>query len=147
MLKYVGIIIIVLLIIGVIAFAIKPQPSPVSTPAPSMMPAASSSPSPTDTNADIISQIKAELVAEHGPSASDLVVSVTKTERDYAQGLANDPAGGGGMWFAVNLNGQWKLIWDGNGNIMCDQIKEYPDLPSSMISACYDEAANKLIYR
>lgn len=147
MFKYFGVGFIIILIIGAIIFATQQTPTQSPTPITTSQPSPNTSANPAEIEESLESQIRTQLVTEHGPSAANLVITISKTEGDYAQGLANDPAGGGGLWFAVNLNERWKLIWDGNGTITCDEIKEYPDLPSSMIPSCYNPETDKLIQR
>lgn len=97
----------------------------------------------------IIQAVKDQLVAKHGENAADLVITVSKTEGDYAQGGANSPPPprGGGMWFAAKVNGTWKLVWDGNGIIICADIEPYPEFPSSMIPECYNPSTGKVVVR
>lgn len=106
-------------------------------------PCSDGTPVPTaDETQTIIAAIRQALIAKHGPDAGKLTITVSKIIGTYAQGGASAP-GGGAMWFAVKENGTWKLIWDGNGVILCTDISAYPELPKAMISECYDEAAKK----
>ena len=99
-----------------------------------------------DESANLISAIKAALVAKHGPDAVSLNVTVSKTEGDYASGAASAQAGGG-MWYAAKVNGNWKLVWDGNGQINCSDIAPYPLFPKDMIPECWDTTTNKVVTR
>jgi hypothetical protein len=51
------------------------------------------------------------------------------------------------MWFAAKVNGIWKLVWDGNGQINCSDIAAYPAFPTDMIPECWDTTTNKVITR
>jgi hypothetical protein len=97
----------------------------------------------------LLSSIREQLVAKHGESAGDLIVTASRVEGMYAQGGAKPGGGdiGGGMWFAVNTGGSWKMIWDGNGSILCKDITAYPEFPVSMIPECYDEASGQTVER
>jgi hypothetical protein len=99
-----------------------------------------------DQNISIVSAVQAALVAEHGQDAASLNVTVSKVEGLYAQGGASGQ-GGGGMWFAAKVNGIWKLVWDGNGQINCSDLTAYPAFPKDMISECWDTATNKIVTR
>jgi hypothetical protein len=99
-----------------------------------------------DETATIISAVKKALVVEHGPDANSLNVTVSKIQGLYAQGGAS-ATGGGGMWFAAKVNTIWKLVWDGNGVILCTDLTNYPDYPANMIPECYDTVKNKNITR
>lgn len=105
------------------------------------------SPIPTaDESVDLSLLIKAALILKHGQDAESLNVTVSKIEGNYASGGASGQ-GGGGMWFAAKVNGNWKLVWDGNGQINCTDIAPYPDFPSTMIPECWDTTTNKIVTR
>ena len=105
------------------------------------------SPSPTiDETTIIVTDIKKALVTKHGDSANELKITVSKIVGDYASGNASD-SGGGGMWFATKANGEWKLVWDGNGIILCSDLTSFPDYPKTLIPECYDQKSEKLIKR
>ncbi|HUC95153.1 MAG TPA: hypothetical protein VMR19_04100 [Candidatus Saccharimonadales bacterium] len=121
---------------GVSVTTQEAMPTPTSAP----------SPSPIDETTAIVNAVKAALVAEHGQDAASLNVTVSKIEGDYAKGSASAQAGGG-MWFAAKVNGIWKLVWDGNGQINCSDIAPYPAFPTDMIPECWDTTTNKVITR
>jgi hypothetical protein len=97
----------------------------------------------TETIKTIVKQL---LVAKHGNTANELTISVSAIQGNYAKGGAGG-SGGGGMWFAVKVNGVWKLVWDGNGTIDCDSVNPYPDLPTIWIPECYNAGIGKMIPR
>jgi len=102
---------------------------------------------PTTDETEILkSAIKKALIAKHGSSANELKISVSKILGNYAQGGASGE-GGGGMWFGAKVNGQWQLVWDGNGTILCSDLADYPQFPTAMISECYDQASGKSVTR
>jgi hypothetical protein len=72
-----------------------------------------------------------------------MTIIVKKIEGDYAEGMANEEHGGG-MWFAANVSGQWKLVWDGNGMIGCAALAPYPKLPTDMVTQCFDEKTQEM---
>ena len=112
------------------------QPSPIPTQEPSITP---SVPTPTIDGESVLKQaIKDALIAEHGSQANSLNITVSKIEGDYASGAASEQ-GGGGMWFAAKTNGIWKLVWDGNGVILCSSLTPYPNFPTDMIPQCWDD--------
>jgi hypothetical protein len=92
------------------------------------------------------SQVMTDLVAKRGESVKQLTFSVSKIEGNYAQGGISGQ-GGGAMWFASNVDGIWKLVWDGNGVILCSDLINYPDFPTTMIPECYDTSTQKNITR
>jgi hypothetical protein len=99
-----------------------------------------------DEESVLLAAIKAALIAKHGSDAGLLNITVSKIEGVYAQGGAS-AQGGGAMWFAAKVNGEWKLVWDGNGQINCSDIAPYPDFPIGMIPECWNTATNKIVTR
>jgi hypothetical protein len=106
-----------------------------------------STPIPTIDEESVLKQaIKNGLIAKHGNQAGSMTITVSKIKGDYASGGATEQ-GGGGMWFAAKVNGEWKLVWDGNGTISCSIFTTYPDYPTDMIPECWDDKAQQSIKR
>lgn len=123
--------------------------TPVSTQSAVLTasPTPSPTPSPTvDESVALTAVIKAALIAEHGADAGLMNITVSKIEGDYASG-GTAGSGGGGMWFAAKVNGDWKLAWDGNGQINCSDIVPYPGFPNVMIPECWDTVTQKIVKR
>jgi hypothetical protein len=114
---------------------IKPTVTVMATPTPSV-----------DEASVIKATIKKALVAKHGESANELNVTVSKIVENYSQGGASG-SGGGGMWFAAKVNNEWKLVWDGNGIILCSDLTNYPDFPTTFIPECYNPTTSKIVKR
>lgn len=91
--------------------------------------------------------IKNQLIAKHGSSVEALDISVSKVEGAYATGGAGKEGLGGGMWFAAQVDGLWKLVWDGNGIISCADLESYPDFPTTMIPECFDPIGGEMVER
>jgi len=104
--------------------------------------------SPTvDEKAALLVAVKAGLVAEHGPTASSMNVTVSKIQGNFASGGAVDPNSvGGAMWLAAKVNGKWVLVWDGNGTIPCETTDPY-NFPVSLLPECWNEATGKIVVR
>lgn len=90
--------------------------------------------------------IKQALINKYGPSANELTITVSKIQGNYASGGAS-ASDGGGMWFAARINNSWNLVWDGNGVILCSDLKNYPEFPVSFIPECYDNITQKTVKR
>jgi hypothetical protein len=119
--------------------------TPVSTESAAVV--VTPSPQPlVDESAVLIAAVKAALIAKHGPDAGLLNITASKIEGIYAQGGAS-AEGGGAMWFAAKVNGVWKLVWDGNGQINCSDIAPYPEFPTDMIPECWNTTTNKIVKR
>jgi len=99
-----------------------------------------------DETSIIITDIRNDLIAEHGKNASSLNITVSKIEGNYASGAASEQ-GGGGMWFAAKVNGIWKLVWDGNGTIQCSSLTLYPKFPTDLIPQCWDDKTQNPVKR
>lgn len=93
--------------------------------------------------------IKEALVAKNNWNSDEISVTVSKNDGTYATGLVGPvtPGPGGGAWFAKKVNGNWKIVYDGNGIIMCDNLTDYPDFPNSLIPQCYDANSGNLVTR
>lgn len=91
-------------------------------------------------------QIKQQLSTKLKLNPNDVAITTLKITGDYSKGEINSQ-GGGGIWFAAKVNGSWKLVWDGNGIILCSDIKNYPNFPAALMPACYDDSAGQLVER
>lgn len=121
---------------------------PVVTPTVTPAITVTKTPTPTVDETNVIkTAVMNGLVAEHGDSAKELNITVAKIEGNYSKGGASVIGQGGGMWFAAKVGSEWKLVWDGNGLILCSDLTPYPNFPTSMIPECYDQANNKLKVR
>ncbi len=88
-------------------------------------------------------KIKKALIAK-GLNLTGMKVEIKNHFGKYIGGYVvpiSEPAGGGYV-FAVKENNDIKVVADGNGVIMCESLKDYPDFPSYLISNCVDEAGN-----
>lgn len=93
-------------------------------------------------------QITRALADKHGWDAGQLEVTVSKRMGEYAQGgVRMKGEMGGGGWFAVMVGEEWQIVWDGNGTVMCEQLREYMDYPTELIPECYDEASGQVVVR
>ncbi len=88
-------------------------------------------------------KIKQALIAK-GLDLTGMKVTIHKHLGKYIAGgvVPISEPGGGGYVFAVKENGEIKIVADGNGVIMCTMLKDYPDYPVYLISACVDETGN-----
>lgn len=89
-------------------------------------------------------QIIQALSQKNNWDASSIELNITAVEGDFAKGdvkFKNEM--GGGLWFAAMTNGTWKIVYDGNGIITCDQLANYPDFPKDLIPNCYDNQTDE----
>lgn len=108
-------------------------------------PTASSQPV-VDEKTIVSTAIKQAIATKHNSDVSTLTVAVSLIDGNYAKGSVSD-AMSGGMWFAAKVNGEWQLVSDGNGVILCADVEPYPDFPTSMIPECWNESTQELVER
>lgn len=119
----------------------------VTTPLPTPTQSVKAVTPTVDETAALTTAVKAGLIAEHGPTASAMNVTISKLQGNHASGGAVDPSSvGGGMWLAAKVNGKWVLVWDGNGTISCEKTDPY-NFPVSMLPECWSDTTQKLITR
>lgn len=93
--------------------------------------------------------IKKSLVDKHDWDADNILVTVGKNDGVFASGGVREKTSevGGGMWFAAKVDSNWKIVYDGNGTILCENLEDYPDYPVALIPECFNEATGKIIKR
>lgn len=102
----------------------------------------------SDTD-QLIQSISQAISLKHNLSPESYSVTVSENTGKFAKGLINpaQPGPGGGLWFAARVGGNWKLVWDGNGIITCDDLAAYPEFPSSLIPQCFDSSSETMLSR
>jgi len=149
--KIIVIVLPLLVALGVIIFVAINRRTETLTLLPSPTPKPTQNPTveteKTDkSDADLI---KDALVEKNNWNPSEIKVTVSKNDGIYAAGGvgAVTPQGGGGLWFAAKVNGNWQIVWDGNGIVMCENLTNYPDFPTELIPQCYDSSLDKMVDR
>lgn len=79
-----------------------------------------------------------KLFAEKYPKYSDTIsINIGQESKDHVRGsISFEPGAPGGIFLAAKIEGEWKIIFDGNGNIPCN-LSKY-GFPSNMLSDCAD---------
>jgi len=87
--------------------------------------------------------IKTALINK-GLNLTGMKLTISKDTGKYAQGGLSpiNMDAGGGYVFAAKVNGDWKIVADGNGQINCEWLVPYPDFPSNMIPECVGSNGN-----
>lgn len=87
---------------------------------------------PEDLNNIIVS-----LFAEKYPeNAGSISIDVTNRTANHARGSVSFAEGmAGGNWLATKIDGNWQLVYDGNGVIPCSLRTEY-GFPDEMLTDC-----------
>lgn len=93
--------------------------------------------------------IKDALVAKNNWNSEEIEITLSHNDGEYAAGGVGGetPQGGGGLWFAAKVNGNWQIVWDGNGIVMCENLTDYQNFPASLIPECYDINTNQMVKR
>ncbi|HOZ16512.1 MAG TPA: hypothetical protein PK234_01410 [Candidatus Portnoybacteria bacterium] len=77
---------------------------------------------------DAEQEIEYQLALKYEKNISDIMVDITKSDETHITGnisfLQNDQLGEGGLFLAVKKGNVWKLVYDGNGSIDCNLMKE-----------------------
>jgi hypothetical protein len=87
------------------------------------------------------------LAAKYDKAPGEVFVKISKYEPSFAQGGVSFAGEMGGGWFlAAEVGGQWVIVDDGNGTITCEIIEPY-NFPVSMVSECWSNNSQSIIYR
>jgi inhibitor of cysteine peptidase len=81
--------------------------------------------------------IRQLLAEKHNTKPSLIIVGVDQEAENHARGGVSfgEPGIGGGLFLAAKVDGQWRLIFDGNGAISCEKVRYYK-FPEEMINDC-----------
>jgi putative hemolysin len=91
-------------------------------------------------------EIKAAAEAELKIDTTLMEVKVRKSTGKYASGSVSpiEEGIGGGYLYMAKIDGVWKVVADGNGQISCAQLEPYPDFPVDMIPECVNADGNPI---
>jgi hypothetical protein len=108
--------------------------SPVQTPIPTPKP-------------PIKDQLTNYFVNKFNKNPSDANLTISKNTGTHASGgITFQGEMGGGMWLAYKDNdGNWIVVFDGNGTIPCTSVEPH-NFPASIITECWDDANSKIKY-
>jgi hypothetical protein len=77
----------------------------------------------------------------------EIIIGISESTEKYAMGGVSFKGELAGGWFlAANLDGEWEIVQDGNGSIICQIIEPY-DFPGNMVPTCYDQEKMVVIAR
>jgi len=96
---------------------------------------------PTKNDAILIKEVLAE---KYSKDPEDVSLGVREMTTEYAAGSVKFAGEiSGGWWLAAKVSGDWVIVADGNGTVMCSDIAPY-SFPASMVPECYDETTGSL---
>jgi len=84
-------------------------------------------------------EIQYRLAKKYNKPVAEITVVATEKTSDYMSGSVSFAAPGlptpaeGGLFLAVKEGNMWTLIYDGNGSIDCNQIKQAYKFPQEML--------------
>jgi|GEM_PF-1203793 len=84
-------------------------------------------------------EIQYRLAQKYGKSVEDVTIKVNKKTSEYIAGSVFfatkglSTPGEGGVFLAAKAGNMWELVYDGNGSIPCDRIKEQYSFPKDML--------------
>lgn len=87
------------------------------------------------TYADTQQAIQALLAKKYNRRPSTVHVTVEKEVQGFAAGsvlFGDGGPGEGGLWLAVLDNG-WSVVWDGNGNVDCNKMRQEYGFPDTIL--------------
>jgi hypothetical protein len=98
-------------------------------------------------DAAVLEQVSQALHAKYGeePGFFELTLD-TVVDGRYAKGGVRDEFSGA-IWFAALVDGEWRIVWDGNGVVDCADLEAYEDFPASLLPTCFDSSDGSLVER
>jgi len=82
-----------------------------------------------------IEGITSVLATKHRKLTSEVFIEIIKENTEYAAGQVwYDQRGGeGGVFLATKTEAGWEIVFDGNGSIDCERIKQEYTFPEDML--------------
>lgn len=95
---------------------------------------------PQSQTEKISEQIKQLFIQKYNKPQNEVRITINQQAADHVRGgvkFGKDGIGEGGIFLAAKVDGEWKLVFDGNGMIPCAQLAPY-DFPESMATDCFE---------
>jgi len=91
--------------------------------------------------------IQESMALKHSKQTAEVKLGISKKTEEFASGSVSFTGEiGGGWWLAALSQGAWVIVADGNGNVMCSDIKDY-NFPTDMVPECYDNVTGQVVNR
>ncbi|MDD3498644.1 MAG: hypothetical protein PHH24_04065 [Candidatus Moranbacteria bacterium] len=81
------------------------------------------------------------LADKYDKDESEVTLNITREEGNYVRGGVTFAPGGigdSGMFLATNYEGEWLVVYDGNGNPDCDKLKNTYEFPQAILEGFCD---------
>ncbi|MBZ9572273.1 hypothetical protein KJA15_03010 [Patescibacteria group bacterium] len=98
---------------------------------------------PLVSKEELIQKLFAE---KYNKKMAEITININQeTEGHLRGGVVFQPGGpeNSGMFLAAKVDGDWELVHDGQGAILCSAIEPY-NFPVDMVIECFDEEAGKV---
>jgi len=100
-----------------------------------------------ESEEDIISALKELFAEKYDKEVEDVTVTISELEGDYlVGGVSFGGEMGGGHVLAAKVDGEWTLVFDGNGTIPCEDV-DAVDFPADLAPECWNEATSESVVR
>ncbi len=88
-----------------------------------------------EANIDLVKQAFAD---KYEKTLEEVELNVNTKTNTHMRGLITlgDEPGSMGWFLAAKVDGEWKIVFDGNGSVSCDEVDPY-GFPEKMIKDCY----------
>ena len=91
--------------------------------------------------------IQEALAVKNSKQTAEVKLGISKKTEEFASGTVSFAGEiGGGWWLAALSQGAWVIVANGNGNVMCSDIKDYT-FPIDMVPECYDDVTGQAVTR
>ncbi|MEI7619996.1 MAG: hypothetical protein WCJ57_00300 [Candidatus Falkowbacteria bacterium] len=87
------------------------------------------------TYKDRLSMLKDLFSKKTGKTTNDIVINISREDNTHIKGIVTVKDVYNGVFLAARTNGEWAIIWDGNGKYPCNDIKDY-NFPAEMVNDC-----------
>lgn len=91
--------------------------------------------------------LKQAFATKYKKSVQDITVTIGKEVAGHVQGgvtFAPGGPGNGGAFMAAKVNGDWKIVHDGQDAVLCSVLKQY-NFPTDMSAGCVKEESAPVI--
>lgn len=120
-----------------------PEPTfETETPLPTTQPTLAPAPQASDED-----QIRQAMATKHNKSVADTDISINENTGTHASGVVKFAGEIAGGWFlAAKTTGDWQIVADGNGTVICADIDPF-NFSTTMVPECWDDTTQTLITR
>ncbi len=81
-------------------------------------------------------------------TVEDLEITFSEIQNNHIKGMVEVDGGGpgnAGGFLASNINGDWELVWHGNGVYECSVLENY-SFPENMKEGCFESVVDEIVF-